>query len=280
MALIENGNNLAAPVILPNWTINGDGFGLITSTTKYKGDWTVDYVPFVARGTPHPDSSYAFLKSHNYVISWDALGIATITIDYVGIDPSINEGNFTNPKTSGANGLTAENITSHPNFFEPQDGYLGAIAGPAPYTQDAPNNLAPNVNGAPAFLGLNGSCFERESGGRFIGFVDPSYKQFYGKTQYLATTTTFSGVIYVLDDTLVTDILGYLNTTTSTTAWGTWDLLPDWAKVGTAAGVGNVNLLSQVNVEEYGTLFKVSYEIRYAERGWDVDVYKNGTSAP
>jgi len=67
---------------------------------------------------------------------------------------------------------------------------------------------------------------------------------------------------------------------TKTTAWGTWDLLPDWAKVGTAAGVGNVNLLSQINVEEYGTLFKVSYEIRYAERGWDVDVYKNGTAAP
>jgi hypothetical protein len=203
------------------------------------------------------------------------LGIATVTVDYVGIPPSINSGTRTNPNTSGANGLTAENISTHPNFFVAQAGYLGAIAGAAPYTQDSPNNLAPNVNGAPAYLGLNGSCFERANGGRFIGFVDPSYKSFYGKTQYLATTTTFTGVIYVSAESSVIDILGYLNKATATRSWGSWSLLPGWATVGTASGIGNKNLLSQVNVEEYGSLFKVTYEIRFSERGWDVDVYKN-----
>lgn len=275
MALVETGNDLTAPVLQPGWTYNRDPFGLGTSTTRYKCDHTTDIAAFAARGQPHPDSTYSFLKANSYSVSWDALGIATVTVDYVGIPPSVNGGAYTNPNTSGANGLTSENITSHPNFFVAQSGYLGAIAGAAPYTQDLPNNLAPNVNGQPAYLGLNGSCFEKASGGRFIGFVDPSYKQFYGKTQYLATTTTFSGVIYVAEEAYVMDILSYLNKATATTAWGTWELLPDWATVGAASGVGNKNLLSQVNVESYGSLFKVSYEIRFSDRGWDVDVYKN-----
>jgi hypothetical protein len=275
MPLIENGNDLSSPVILPGWTYNRDPFGLGTSTTKYKCDHTVDMAAFAARGQPHPDSTYSFLKANSYSISWDALGIATLTVDYVGIPPSINGGAYTNPNTSGANGLTAENITSHPNFFVVQTGFLGPIAGAAPYTQDAPDNYAPIVNGAPAYLGLNGSCFEKPSGGRFIGFVNPTYPQYYGKTQYLATTTTFSGVIYVAEEAFVMDILSYLNKATATTSWGTWELLPDWATVGFAPGVGGRNLLSQVNVESYGSLYKVSYEIRFAERGWDVDVYKN-----
>ena len=82
-------------------------------------------------------------------------------------------------------------------------------------------------------------------------------------------------MIYVAEEAFVMDILSYLNKATATTSWGTWELLPDWATVGSAPGVGARNLLSQVNVESYGSLYKVSYEIRFAERGWDVDVYKN-----
>jgi len=37
----------------------------------------------------------------------------------------------------------------------------------------------------------------------------------------------------------------------------------------------NLNLLSQVNVEEYGSLFKIIYEIRYSREGWDSGVYVN-----
>ncbi len=275
MSLIENGNDLTAPVILPGWTYNRDPFGLGTSTTKYKCDWTVDIPAFAARGQPHPDPIYSFLKANSYSVSWDALGIATVTVDYVGIPPSVNSGMRTNPNTSSANGLTAENITSHPNFFLPKANYLGPIAGPPPYVQDAPDNLAPNVNGAPAYLGLNGSCFEKESGGRFIGFVNPAYPQYYGKTQYLAKTTTYSGVIYT---TLLADVqalLTLLNTATATNSWGVFTLLPAWAPIGVGDFGNNVNLLSQVNVEEFGSLYKIMYEIRYAKSGWERDVYIN-----
>lgn len=38
---------------------------------------------------------------------------------------------------------------------------------------------------------------------------------------------------------------------------------------------GNKNLLSQINVEEYGLLYKVMYEIRYSNEGWPPNVYPN-----
>jgi hypothetical protein len=275
MALIDNGNDLSSPVIIPGWTYNRDPFGLGTSTTRYKCDHTVDITSAFERGTSHPDSSYSFLKANSYSVSWDALGIATVTVDYVGIPPSVNGGVRTNANTSSANGLTAENITSHPNFFVGKVGYLGPIAGAPPFVQDVPDNLAPMVNGNPAYLGFNGSCFEKENGGRFIGFVNPSFPQYYGKTQYLAKTTTYSGVIYTTTLSDVQALLSLLNTATVSRSWGVFTLLPAWAPVGVGDFGNNVNLLSQVNVEEYGSLYKILYEVRYARAGWERDVYVN-----
>ena len=52
-------------------------------------------------------------------------------------------------------------------------------------------------------------------------------------------------------------------------------LLPAWAPVGVGSGGGNVNLLSQINVEEFGSLYKIMYEIRYSKVGWHSSVYTN-----
>jgi hypothetical protein len=276
MARIDYGNDLSADILQPGYTTTSDGFGLITISATFKSDATSGaFAPFV-RGTPFPVASYNYCASHKGSISWDALGVATLKVDYVGIDPSVNGGTMTNPNTSAANGLTADNITAHPNFFVAQGApYLGAIAGEAPFTQDAPNNFAPVVNGAPAYLGLNGSCFEKPNGGRFIGFVDPAYPQYYGKTQYLAPTTSYSGIMYVEEEASVIVLLDLLGTSSSTNSWSTFPLLPTWAPVGTGFAGNPVNLLSQVNVESFGLIYKINYEIRYSRVGWELDVYKS-----
>ena len=129
-----------------------------------------------------------------------------------------------------------------------------------------------------SYVGQNGACFESSTGGRFIGFVNPASPSLYGKTNYLATTTTYSGVIYSTNISDVQALLLLLNTATSTNSWGVFNFLPAWAPIGTAAGVGHKNLLSQVNVEEYGSLYKIMYEIRYASKGWDSKVYVNITA--
>ena len=279
MAIVNTGNNLVAPILQSGWTVVSDGFGLHTSVSVYKADYTSALTAFLVKGTAHPDPSYTYLKIDKWRISWDALDMATVTVDYVGIDPSINEGERTNPNTSSANGLTSEPITSHPNFFTHDPIFWAEIAGAGPYTQSSlgpivKTKTAP-IKDTQSYIGYNGACFESQSGGRFIGFVDPAYPSLYGKTNYLATTTSYSGVMYFTQEVAVIAILDYLNSATSTTAWGTFDLLPDWAPVGTVAGVGHKNLLSQINVEQFGALYKVNYEIRYSKTGWSKYVYRN-----
>lgn len=279
MAIVNTGDTLVAPILQAGWTVVSDGFGLHTSVSVYRADYTSALTAFLVKGTAHPDPAYDYLKIDKWRISWDALDMATVTVDYVGIDPSVNDGLNTDPNTSSANGLTSEPITSHPSFFENNGGTAGAIAGEAPYTQSATGPIVKSktipITDIQSYMGVNGACFESENGGRFIGFVDPTYPSLYGKTNYLATTTSYSGVMYFTTEATVLSFLGYLNNATATTSWGIFDLLPDWAPVGTVGGVGHVNLLSQVNVEAFGSLYKVNYEIRYSKAGWDAFVYVN-----
>jgi hypothetical protein len=293
MAITYTGLPLTSSAeLLPGWTVSYDGFGLVTSTTRFKSDWSFNTESLGARGTAHPDSTYSFLKAAKHSTSWDNNRIALTTVDYVGIDPGVNSGNRTIANTSAANGLTGENITTHPNFFELAGGFsVGPIAGlPTdfagnyyPDSEKGPpvsvisKEVGPNLGKpvvVPSCEGYNGACFENGKGGRFIGFVDPSYKQFFGKTQYLAPTTTYSGIIYTKNVTEVQALILLLNTASATSGWGIFTLIPAWGPVG-AGPFGNKNLLSQVNVEEYGALYKVMYEIRFSKEGWPPDVYPN-----
>ena len=292
MALVINGDPLTTALLQPGWTVVDDGFGLNTSTTVFKVDSTFDIDAFAIKGNAHPDPTYAYLKLDKWKVSWDSLHIATLTVDYVGIDTAINSGVRTNPNTSSANGLTTENISTHPNFFALDGNFTtGPIAGtsysqsalgplveiknPADYITQVINLNTVIISKKQSYVGNNGACFESSAGGRFIGFVDPAYPNFYGKTNYLTRTTTYSGVIYstVLED--VNELLDNLNSATYTFSWGSFELLPAWAIIGAGSGGGNVNLLSQVNVEEFGSLYKIMYEIRYSAVGWHSSVYKN-----
>jgi hypothetical protein len=69
-------------------------------------------------------------------------------------------------------------------------------------------------------------------------------------------------------------IIDSLGTAVAGNTWGAFTLLPNWAEVGTGP-YGNLNLLSQANVEEFGLIYKVNYEIRFSKEGWPPDVYIN-----
>lgn len=292
MAIVETGDPLTTAMLQPGWTVVADGFGLNTSTTVYKVDTTFDVDAFVVKGSAHPDPVFSYLKLDKWKISWDALEIATLTVDYVGLDPAINSGVRSNPNTSSANGLTTESLTTHPNFFvadalfttgpiagvsysQSDLGPLVEIKNPVDYVTQVILGKTVIISKKQSYVGNNGACFESENGGRFIGFVDPAHPNFFGKTNYLTKTTTYSGMMYssVLGD--VQALLALLNSATDTNSWGIFVLLPAWAPIGVGSGGGNVNLLSQVNVEEFGSLYKISYEVRYSKVGWHPSVYTN-----
>ena len=80
--------------------------------------------------------------------------------------------------------------------------------------------------------------------------------------------------MYVDSEEAVTVLVELLNTSNTTRSWSTFPLLPAWAPIGTGFAGNPVNLLSQINVEEFGEIFKINYEIRYSRVGWEIDVYK------
>ena len=286
MALVKTGDALTSPKLQPGAKFVQDGYGLVVGTLTFKVDKEGSSASFY-RGAPCPITAFSFCKMHKASVELGALNLDTWTAEYVGIGGA---GSITNPNTSMANGLTAENITAHPNFFDQATGFsVGPIAGlPSDFggayddsTLGPPVTViavgGPNVGKpvvVPSSEGYNGACFETGMGGRFIGFVDPDVPYLYGKTQYLARTTTYSGVMYTTSQSDVQALYALLGSATATRSWGVFNLIPLWGPAGTGT-YGKQNLLSQVNVEEYGALYKVIYEIRYSKEGWPPDVYVN-----
>lgn len=301
MARQDYGNPLTAPVQQPGGKLSNDGYGLLTATVVWKANTDND-LSVGNRGSTCPLNPDCF--AHKFGVTYDNLGVATITVDYIGIDPTVNGGVYTNPQVSTSNGLTSENITTNPNFFDAGgDGYDGVIAGRT-YTQSplgpmveikSPADFVEvitglNSDGTPitglfnkkqSYVGANGACFESSNGGRFIGFVDSTFKHLYGKTNYLAPQSSFSGHFYTTEDTEVQNMLSYLGTTSRDNDWSSVlpPIIPAYAGttwVSSAAnGSFNQLLLSQVNVEDYGNLYKVNYEVRYSVQGWSDKVYRD-----
>jgi hypothetical protein len=285
MARIDKGNDLTTPVQQPGGKLSNDGYGLLTATVVWKAN-TANDLSVGNRGSTCPLN--AQLAAHKFSVTYDSLGMAVITVDYIGIDLTTNGGVYTNPEVAASNGLTSENITTNPNFsVAGGDGYFGLIAGPAgSYASSPLGPVVSYMDGTAkkprnSFVGLNGSCFETSAGGRFIGFVDPSYRHFYGKTNYLAPQSSFSGHFYTSEATEVQNMLSYLGTTSRDNDWSSVlpKIVPDYAGISwiSSAPNGSFNqlLLSQVNVQDYGLLYKVNYEVRYSVQGWNDSVYRD-----
>jgi len=283
MARQDYGNDLTTPVLLPGWKLSDDGFGLHTISAVYKYDLSLGFN--WTRGEPFTVEDYNYCKLHKVSLSFDGLGVITATAEYVGINPEINSGSFTNPQMTTAGGLTTEKIET--NYYFNSD-----IAGPPPYTKSP---LGPLVSikdfnditskavtgGAVAltkdqsYIGNNGACFENEDGGRFLGFVDPAFPYFYGKTSYLAPQQTFSGFIYVDTEAQAKMFVDLLSVSSPN---GNWDdnlpyIIPTYMGSDFTNGSFNQLLLTQSNVESFGNIFKITYEVKFSLVGWHTDVY-------
>ena len=98
---------------------------------------------------------------------------------------------------------------------------------------------------------------------------------YYGKTNYLAPQTSFSGHFYTTSSTAPKNFVAVVGKTSGTGDFYGLDLLPSYMGTAfvTATGSRNQLLLAQVNVEDFGSLYKVNYEIRYNRDGYVAAVY-------
>lgn len=270
MAKVSKGNALSTPILQAGYSIDNDGYGLLTCKASFKVD-EKNAAKAIKRGDVFkPDPR---LKCHKVSVAYGPLEVATITADYCGIA----EGDWTEPNVSGTSTLSAEPITSHPNFFK--SGTTGqGIAGPPPYTSCP----SPDGTGAPAYAGINGAIFGNDGVAPnkplfkgFFGTTTNEEKKLYKRTSYLAPVSSFNGVLYTSKAAGVVQIREYVGSSFSGRApHGFRYLLP--AYLGDnfeAADETGQLLLANVSFEDYGMLYKINYEIRFNKEGYLKQIY-------
>jgi len=264
MARVSKGNQLNELKLQPGWTIEEDGFGLLTSrlifvtnqsTDEGQGGITLlDKIP--AKGDVHPKDSR--LRCHRASTTIGANGLATVTAEYIGI----SKGNMTQCEVSGRGNMSTEPITTHPKFVEKIGGTAASTKNGAQfntaglfigfiYDQNAAS-LGLNKEGVRSYLnpgfGISGHFYTSDIG------IARKLKDDVGKT---SGSGKFSGVQLLGG-------LGSLNSQTSDSWYGEWTT-DDYEL--------NQLMLTGVAIEFFGNLVKVSYDITYAKYGWDSDIY-------
>jgi hypothetical protein len=276
MARVDTGNNLTTVLQQPGAKFQEDGYGLATGTIVFKAAITASIGGTINRGSACPQGAYSYCKAHKYSVSFENLGIATYSVDYVGINPGY--GASTDPQITGSQGLTSENITTHPNFFEVATplGFSGSpIAGVGTGSIATPAYPAVAGTNPAEYAGNNGATFEAAVGRKFLGFKKPEFKDFYGKTSYLAPQCSLSGVFYTSSSALVINLRNAVGKTSGNGSFASKDLVPTY--MGTAFEISGKKqlLLAQVSFEDFGLLYKVQYELRFNREGYNSAVYAN-----
>jgi len=269
MAIVKTGNALSSPQLQPGARFLQDGYGLVVGTLTFKVDKTGSSASFF-RGANCPISAFSYCKMHKASVEIGALELDTWTAEYVGIAGGATS---TEPQITGSQGLTSENITTHPNFFETATGFSSPIAGVGTGSLATPAYASVPGTNPNEYQGNNGATFELPTGRKFLGFKKPEFKDFYGKTSYLAPQCSLSGVFYTSSSALVNNHRNAVGKTSGTGTFAGKKLVPDY--MGTSFTISGKNqlLLAQVSFEDYGLLYKVQYELRFNREGYVASVY-------
>jgi hypothetical protein len=276
MAKISQGNALTVPQLQAGYTIEDNGYGVLTCKAVYKCDASTA-ADAISRSDVFSEDNRLFC--HKVSVSYGALDVATITADYIGIT---GETGWSSPEVGASTSLTTETITTHPRFMTTD---ALSIAGVGTGTNTAPiyapafsiTTLLPYSKSG-IWEGDNGAIFELKNGGKFLGFysrANSTATKLYGRTSYLAPTSTFRGVIYTNDSTNVPTFLGMVGKTMKTRSPDSLTaLLPSYyGDDFEAADETDQLLISSVSVEDYGTIFKFVYELRFNREGYPLEVY-------
>lgn len=143
----DHGNELIAPGELTfSGSIVLDAFGLAQAQLTYTIDSAnnnlTDAIDMVSMGIDYPYDVGFEMKSHKYAIALQPGGVATMTIDFMGI---ARGSGYTDAQISGVSTTTAQPIETHPNFTIVTDPTIGnqsatqILAGPPAAPSSNPN---------------------------------------------------------------------------------------------------------------------------------------------
>lgn len=234
-----NGNTLQ---LQPGWTIDSDGYGLLTSRLTYRCDkGAVSRAP--KKGDPHPEDSRLSCFKSTWTV--DSSNWATITSEYIGIE----SGQFTRFIPSGQVALGSEPIETHPNFYNTPNATFGGSSEPL------------------SQLGWDTSL-------QAFAVDDTTAKANWlvGIKSYLSPSVQYSGAFYCNSITGVTETMKVVGKTFATFI-GVEDF-PD-LQLGQAVSEKHDRfaLMTGASFEQYGNIYKVNITFRISPGGWHSFLY-------
>jgi hypothetical protein len=256
------------------WPISNDGFGLMEGSVNFTCS-VDDAGKIPLKGDQHPHDER--LKCWKVQTTTRKGGLLDIDASYVGIETGIR----TEPQIQISVGSTTDPIDTHNEFVTKIGGKPSAA-----------------LNGAIFVDAVSGEITKDDKKGVFQEFsllttvgTGPSAKQkknvMAGVKSYYSPTITVKGVMYTRTALITNKIVGAIGKTTVSGEIGGIPLLPTWAIFTVARLMNNAGeegyyqprnwLVAGVNVEEYGKVYKISYDLTLGGvLGWNSFIYKSG----
>jgi hypothetical protein len=284
-------------VMEKTWTVQHDGFGLVTMQLKFTADSdkSYDVATDFKRGDIPPISGMENMTLHKAVASSND-GVCTVMADYCGIDGGADT-TITQVQVSST--TSQDPIETHPNFSKIQCQKIGynlhPLAGPAAYIFANESDTEINPNKAHfAQVTTNGTQLTQY---QFVGFLpsrdpDDEVNLKAGVKSYFKPGVTLRCLTYTNNADLAKRTIlrvGYANygaigaislPAPYNTLLDTYDsdlpvILPDGQKRD------RTYLCTNASVEVFGGLYKVQADLMMSGViGWDDEIYPVDANVP
>ena len=285
-------------VMEKNWTIQHDGFGLVTMQLKYTADSdkSYDITADFKRGDSPPIEGLEYMTLHRVSAS-TIDGTATVICDYCGIEDG---GSTTITQVQVTSATAMEAIETHPNFTKVQIAQIGngkPLAGPAKYIAENETDLTINPNRA--HFAISQPTALQAVQYSFAGFL-PSQKP-EDDVNLKAGVRSYFRPSIILRCLAYTDSAEEAKKTLSRVGWinygsiGAIDLPDPYANLaanynselkvdlpkGTPMDRQRNYLCTNASMEVYGGLYKVQADLMLSGViGWDPDIYPVDPNLP
>ena len=264
------------------WGISNDGFGLLEGSVSFAiGVDSAGEIPVKLDAHPHDDR----LKCWKVTTTTRKGGILDVEANYVGIETGQN----TDPQIAITVGSATDPIDTHNEFVKkiggkPSAALNGAIFVDATTGEKTTNDtngvfsefslMVPKASASPA----------APSGGGTTPSTSSEKNLFAGVKSYYSPTITIKGCIYTSTAITAGKVVKSIGKTTSGTVGG-FDLMPTWSKVVVLGLMDNSKatgyyqprnwLVAGASVEEFGAVYKVSYDLTLSGiLGWNDKIYE------
>jgi hypothetical protein len=230
--------NSKNPELQPNYSVEFDGYGLITGRATFVCTASAAKARTPKRGDVFPGSEKR-LYCHRSSYTINGNNLATITAEYCGIE----NGTQTKMVLRGDTGLSTESIKSHPDFKE--------ILQPKGWDVSKQMFLEGNIN---------------------VSTLADSYK-LTGVKSFVRPNIQIQGTFYTSNKSLLTYYIAGVGRTFSSIKDADFSIYNGCFEADSEYHT-QPGMITNVSHEEFGNLYKVNVSFRIAQGGWHDLIYK------